>query len=124
MTRQEFAIEMRKLIEVFGPDEYPKARMDDIFEDVQDLSAKWFAGLVKQFRKDKPIKYPPLPNEFNTAAQIERKRRQEYASNDVAQAAEDHRGPEAMQRICEQFGVNSMTEAIGKIRLVKDGEGA
>jgi hypothetical protein len=123
MTNQEFIHEMQPIIKIFGPAEYAPDRMMLIFEDVSDLPASSLRWIVKMFCKDRSVKHPPLPKDFNTAAQEQRKKLNEFKVNDLVEAVKEE-GDENVQNILETTGANSLTEAIGKFKLITNDEKA
>lgn len=114
MTNQEFIHEMQPIIRIFGPAEYAPDRMMLIFEDVADLPASSLRWIVKMFCKDRSVKHPPLPKDFNTAAHEQRKKIKEFAINDAVENLEDQRGPEKLKEIFKSLGVHSLDEALAK----------
>ena len=113
MTLQEFKNEIKVLFDVFGTDEYPSARVHQIFEIVKDLDCKAFRSIIKNLCYTCPIKYPPLPARFVEEASVKRTSKIDYYSEKIV---EDNRGPEKFNEIMAQLGATNVIDAMKKFR--------
>lgn len=116
MTKQQFMTHMQNLLKVFGRTEYEN-RMEVIYELVADLPEANFAWIVKHFTLTKSVKYPPLPEEFREAAQLQRKHiRENVFQKEIRQNDEPESGGVVLKQFLEKLGAKSPTEALEKIK--------
>jgi len=114
MTDREFKKHMQDLIKVFGTSEYEN-RMQYIYEIVSDLPENYFAWIIKHFILTKSVKYPPLPEEFREAAELQRKHiREKDSQKEVFKIAELEPTGEALTDILSKFGASNLYEVIKK----------
>ncbi len=112
---------MEALVKIFGPTEY-KDRMGLIFTEVQDLPERHFAWICKHFSMTKSVKYPPLPEEFREAANLQRKHINEgMVSKRVSEELPIPSG-EALDGVFKKLGVTNLSEAIKHREKIKNEE--
>lgn len=109
----QFEQAMKPIFETFGKAEYPPQRTKLIYDDVSDLTEFEFRSIVKHFCKTKSVKYPPLPGDFNTEAQGQRKLREHRAVERVLATEGQHQGG-TLERILKQMGASNIWEASQK----------
>lgn len=71
MTMELFSKQIARLVSTFGPRLYPDERVTTIWKAVNDLTDEWFEKTVTDFIANN--RFGPLPAEFMTAADDERK---------------------------------------------------
>lgn len=71
MTQIDFDIEMKRLVEVFGPQMFSKGRLALIWSSCASLSRESFRRIVDGFIRT--MRTAPLPRDFTESAAHERK---------------------------------------------------
>lgn len=73
MNREIFAIQMKRLSDTFGLENYPKPRVEEIWKECHDLTDEQFEKLIARLIQEVPIKYPPTLPKFREFGETLRK---------------------------------------------------
>jgi hypothetical protein len=115
MTDRFFEKQMGILWDVFSKTEYPPVRVEMIWKNCKDLPDVNFENIIKFFISTKPIKFPPLPNDFIEEANRQRAMLINGSNSRNGWRSEiDNLQPagEVLQDILKQNNVTSITEII------------
>lgn len=117
MNQPFFFEEMKKLMKVFGSQNYPPDRVRLIWEQVADLSEWQFTKIVEHFCADRNVNFPPMRKDFIEEAQRHRSTQKEQETKQFATMIEQPPSDgSALRNFLDQMGVKSVKEAIFKKR--------
>lgn len=108
MKQDYFFTQMRRVMETFGAENYPRARNEEIWLVVHDLPEYAFARVVSRIVGEVPIKYPPTVIQFREFAEAERKLLKEKQNLSIIM---DRSTEKPTERVYE-----SITEAVGEVQ--------
>lgn len=123
MTEEFFRKQMQIIINDFGNAEYTPNRVNLIWNHCKDLPDNNFSWIVKHFCLTKPVKYPPVPNDFIEEANKQRMLIHGGTSGPKSDIFDLKPPSDALDKILKGMGVISLTEAIEK-RKRQNNEGA
>jgi predicted aconitase len=114
MTKEEFATEMEKLIEVY-PQQFPEARNKFIYGEVKDCEAKWWADTVKRIilMGNPRLDISESARTHRLAKNAEENTRAMIEAGDAFDHEASKRG---LSDVLKKLGAKSLLEAISKRR--------
>ncbi len=122
MTEEFFRKQMQIIINDFGNNEYTPNRVNLIWSHCKDLPEDNFARIVKHFCLTKPVKYPPLPNDFIEEANRQRNLINSEIKRPISWDDGLTRSDDALEKVLKGMGASNLSEAVQKAKLKLVGE--
>ena len=115
MTKQEFTKEIKRIIDTFGPSQFPEQRIIILYDFMKDLEASWLQKTVTQMIATMNIRF-----DLFESARAERIRTANIKfTDDIVAASETFKQnitSAGLRDTLKSFGAKSLVDAVKKQR--------